>query len=348
MSGGGIMGKLPPLNYLQAFEAAARLKSFTEAARELNCTQAAISQRIRGLETVFGRALFHRLPSGVQPTEAAEVYLKGIAEALGQLSSITRGLAGVRAAKTVAVSVPVTFGSLWLAPRMKAFMQAHPDIDVRLNCTIWNDPNWETSDFQIQLLDSDKHVPNGHRLTKDKAFVVCAPDLLPGMTGRGDSYFEDAPLITVIAKYDYWNLWMEKMGAARIGNGRRIEVDTGVLAVELARNGSGIGLVLSTYSAPYMARGELVRPFPEHIDLDLSHFVIRPADRPLSRSAELFHDFLIEESKRYSSIAAPPMSRQPAGRTPSKKRPARASDPHRRNAGRRSRTDRSASEDRVG
>jgi LysR family glycine cleavage system transcriptional activator len=330
------MRKLPPLNYLQAFEAAARLRSFTEAARELNCTQAAISQRIRGLETVFGRALFHRLPSGVQPTEAAEVYLKGIGEALEQLSSITRGLAGIRPAKTVAISVPVTFASLWLAPRVKTFMREHPDIDVRLNCTIWNDPNSETSDFQIQLLDSEKHVPNGHRLTKDKAFVVCAPDLLPNCrSGRANSYFEGEPLIAVIAKYDYWNLWMKKMGAARIGNGHRIEVDTGVLAVELARNGSGIGLMLSTYSAPCIERGELVRPFPEHIDLDLSHFLIRPADRPLSRSAELFHDFLVEESKRYSSMAPSPTGIPPGGRAASRKRVARIPTRRRRATGKR-------------
>jgi LysR family glycine cleavage system transcriptional activator len=292
------MRKLPPLSYLQAFEAAARHKSFTEAARELNCTQAAISQRIRGLETAFGRALFHRLPSGVQPTEAAEVYLKGIGEALDQLSSITRGLAGIRPMKTVSVSVPVTFAALWLAPRLSIFMKRHPGIDVRLNCTIWNDPNSETSDFQIQLLSSDRRISNGHQLTRDKAFVVCAPELLAKRDGlQPDSYFEDQPLIVLIAKYDYWTLWRTKMAAAQIGNGRRIEVDTGILAIELARQGHGIALALANYTTPYIERGELVKPFAESIDLDLSHFILRPVDHQLSRSAELFQEFLIEESK---------------------------------------------------
>ncbi|HEY4161892.1 MAG TPA: LysR substrate-binding domain-containing protein [Dongiaceae bacterium] len=313
------MRKLPPLSYLQAFEAAARLKSFTEAARELNCTQAAISQRIRGLETVFGRALFHRLPSGVQPTEAAEVYLRGIGEALDQLSSITRGLAGIRPAKTVSVSVPVTFASLWLAPRLKTFMKDYPDIDVRLNCTIWNDPNSETSDFQIQLLSSEKRISNGHRLTRDKAFAVCAPELLPKRDGsRPNTYFEDQPLIVLIAKYDYWTFWRNKMGAAQIGNGRRIEVDTGILAIELARHGHGIALALETYTTPYLERGELVKPFPESIDLDLSHFILRPVDHQLSRPAELFQEFLIEESKR-NETTAPPVDPSPGqGVIPSK------------------------------
>jgi DNA-binding transcriptional LysR family regulator len=216
---------------------------------------------------------------------------------------------------------------------------------VRLNCTIWNDPNLETSDFQVQLLDSEKRVSNGHRLTRDKAFVVCAPELLSKRNGaRRDSYFEDEALISVIAKYDYWKLWARKMGAARIGNGRRIEVDTGILAVELARNGGGIGLMLSTYSAPYIERGELVRPFPEHIDLDLSHFVIRPTDRLLSRPAELFHDFLIEESKRYRTMAPLSIGRPAGEQAPGKKggtgRRHRAAAP-------RYRAKRSATEDRI-
>ncbi len=292
------MRKLPPLSYLQAFEAAARHKSFTEAARELNCTQAAVSQRIRGLETIFGRALFQRLPSGVQPTEAAEVYLTGIGEALDQLSSITRGLAGVRPARTISVSVPVTFASLWLAPRLQIFMKNYPDFDVRLNCTIWNDPSSETSDFRIQLLGSDRRIANGHPLTRDKAFVVCAPDLLSKRAGsRPNTYFEEQPLIVLIAKYDHWALWRNKMGAAQIGSARRIEVDTSIVAIELARQSHGIALALATYTAPYLESGELVKPFAESIDLDLSHFILRPVDRPLSRPAELFQEFLIEQSQ---------------------------------------------------
>jgi LysR family glycine cleavage system transcriptional activator len=306
------MRKLPPLNYLQAFEAAARHKSFSEAARELNCTQAAISQRIRGLETIFGRSLFQRLPSGVQPTEAAEVYLKGIGDALDQLSSITRGLAGVRSAKTVSVSVPVTFASIWLAPRLHIFLKSYPDIDVRFNCTIWNDPNSETADFQIQLLDSDRKLANGYRLTRDKAFAVCAPHLLARRNGsQANVFFEDQPLITLIAKYDYWTLWSKKMGGAKIGNGRKIAVDTGVLAIELARAGYGLALTLETYSRPYIERGELVKPFAEDIDLELSHFILSPEDQKLSRPAELFREFLVEESKR--ALPAPRKRRPRTG-----------------------------------
>lgn len=292
------MRKLPPLTYLQAFEAAARHKSFSEAARELNCTQAAVSQRIRGLEAIFGRALFVRMPNGVQPTEIADVYLRGVGEALDQLASITRGLAGVRPARTVSISVPVTFAAYWLAPRVKRFMSENPDIDVRLNCTIWNDPNSETSDFEIRLLSTDKRVANGQPLTADRSFVVCAPELLAGRDGpQPHTYFTWQPLIVLISKYDYWGLWRAKSGALRIGNGRHIEVDTGVAAIEMARHGQGVALALATYIEPYLATGQLVKPFADSIDLNLSHFVLRPVDKILSRPAERFYEFLVEEGR---------------------------------------------------
>jgi LysR family glycine cleavage system transcriptional activator len=305
------MRRLPPLSYLQAFEAAARHKSFSEAARELNCTQAAISQRIRGLEAIFGRALFLRLPNGVQTTEAAEVYLGGIGEALDQLASITRGLAGVRPAKTVSVSVPVTFAALWLSSRVKLFLDENPSIDVRLNCTIWNDPNSETSDFEIRLLGRDNPVANSLPLTADQAHVVCAPGLLTDHQGpRPGSYFPQQPLIVLIAKYDYWELW-RKFNRATIGNGRQIEVDTGIAAIELARHGQGIGLALGTYIRPYLEEGSLVRPFYEGVDLNLGHYVLRPNDRPLSKPAEMFFDFLVEQGRKELEEVAPGYARPP-------------------------------------
>lgn len=299
------MRKFPPLNYLQAFEAAARHRSFTEAARELNCTQAAISQRVRGLEAIFGRPLFYRLPNGVHPTEVAEIYLRGIGEAFDQLQSITMVLAGRPSSRTVSVSIPVTFASLWLAPRLDRFLLSHPDIGVRLNCTVWNDPNSESADFQIQLLSSDSAAPNIQRLSRDRSFVVCAPKLLAQRDGsRPNVFFENLPLITLIAKYDYWELWRRKSGALRIGNKRKIEVDTGIAALEIARNGHGIALSLNSYIASYLQTEQLVRPFDESIDLELGHFIVRPIDRPLSASAKAFQDFLIEEGELAMSLVS--------------------------------------------
>lgn len=298
------MRKLPPLNYLQAFEAAARHRSFTEAARELNCTQAAISQRVRGLEAIFGRPLFNRLPNGVLPTEIAEIYLRGIGEAFDQLQSITMVLAGRPSSRTVSVSIPVTFAALWLAPRLDRFSRRHPDIDVRLNCTVWNDPNIEFADFQILLLSSDYTAPNVQRLSRDRSFVVCAPQLLAQRDGsRPNVFFENLPLITLIAKYDYWELWRRKSGALRIGNKRRIEVDTGIAALEIARNGNGIALSLNSYITCYLQNDQLVRPFDESIDLELGHFIVRPTDRPLSAPAKAFQDFLIEEGELMMSLS---------------------------------------------
>ena len=183
---------------------------------ELHCTPASVSQRIRSLEAIFGRPLFHRFPNGVMPTDIADAYLANIAEALDQLSTISDCLARAAPKRTVNVCVPVTFAALWLAPRIEAFYQEYPDIDVRLSCTIWNSPSHETADFQIHLLASESRLPNLKRLTRDHAHVVCAP----GYAGARDTeetgvYFPDLPLITLIAKYDYWQMWLQKSRPGR-------------------------------------------------------------------------------------------------------------------------------------
>jgi LysR family glycine cleavage system transcriptional activator len=295
------MRKTPPLHYLQAFEAAARHKSFTEAARELNCTQSSISQRIRGLEAIFGRPLFQRLPNCVLPTASAEIYLKGIAEALDQLSSITRGLAGIKEQTAVSVSLPVSLATLWLAPRLGHFTARHPEIDVRLNCTIWDAIHSDATDFYIEVFESNHSPSESCCLTRDRAYVVCAPAVAQKLKGgRSDVFFEDQPLITLIAKYDYWELWRRKVGASRIGNGRKIEVDATVTALEIARNGHGVAISPHSYALSYLRSGDLVAPFDSAIDLELSHVLFSPVGRQLGRSAELFKAFLIEQAAEIS------------------------------------------------
>lgn len=134
---------LPPLSYLQAFEAAALCRSFTVAANELGCTQAAISQRVRGLEAYLARKLFDRRSNGLVLTEAGEAYLPGIAEALNIAAAATEGLKGRNVRRTVTISAPSSFLNLWLIPRLDRFLADNEEIELRLNSAIWTDPNAE-------------------------------------------------------------------------------------------------------------------------------------------------------------------------------------------------------------
>lgn len=264
---------------------------------ELNCTQAAVSQRIRALETIFGQRLFLRKANGVRPTEIAEAYAAHIAEALDQLTTISEGLAGPRPPKRVVVALPVTFAALWVAPRLGRFYETYPDVEVQLDCTIWNGPKADVADFQIRLLGNE-HGPGNERLTHNMAHVVCAPATLAKRDGaEPGAFFETVPLINLIAKYDYWQKWLRETGVQRIGNGRRLDVDTGIAALEVAASGNGLALSLECYISGYLAEGRLVKPFTQGVGMGIGHFVLLPADRSLSRSAVAFRDFLIEEAR---------------------------------------------------
>lgn len=289
-----VLRQLPPLNYLQAFEAAARHLSFTMAAHELNCTQASISQRVRGLERYFGRPLFLRSPSGVQLTEAGAAYLPGIGEALDQLSSMTSALAGKRKENTVAISAPISFAALWLAPRIRAFSEAFPEVDVRINCTIWNDPNSGSSDLQIQLSDIRESHERTYRLTHELALAVCSPRLTEGDHAlRDPADLHHHRLIRVLGKYDYWPLLVAATGAKGLETSARIEADNAITALEIAAQGNGVALSLESFVSPYIEKGSLVAPFSERLDLHLGHHALVSQTKPLSRSAANFLDWLI-------------------------------------------------------
>ncbi|PZV34665.1 LysR family transcriptional regulator [Mesorhizobium kowhaii] len=179
------MRNLPHLIYLEAFEAAARHLSFTRAAEELNCTQAAISQRVRALEQFFARPLFHRRSNGLELTEVGTAYLPGIAEALDRAEAATEGLLGAQAQTSVTVSAPLSFVTLWLAQHLVRFSAAHPQIEVRLNSTIWTDPNVELADLSILALDPLQPVSGAMQLGRERLILrpLAKPERDPVQTG---------------------------------------------------------------------------------------------------------------------------------------------------------------------
>src|SRR5262245_14141127 len=126
------MRRLPSLNGLRAFEAAARLGSFVGAGSELNVTQAAISRMVRLLEARLGFALFERLPNGLLLTPQGKALQPGLTAAFDAIAGITEQVAAMSRAPMLTLGVGPTFAVRWLIPRLASFHRRHPDIDVRL------------------------------------------------------------------------------------------------------------------------------------------------------------------------------------------------------------------------
>lgn len=253
------MRELPNLIYLQAFEAAARHLSFTRAAVELNCTQAAISQRIRGLEQYFGRLLFQRHPNGLELSLAGKAYLPGVTQALDIAESATRGVSGRRVQRSVTVSAPISFLNLWLAPRLGAFLDAHPGVDVRLNSSIWTDPNVELADVSIAITEPEAALPGAVTLGPEPLVLVAAPALAARLAG-GEALDAFAQ-IEVQGRYPLWDIWADATGRARAQRAAAIRVDTAATALDLATSGCGVTVVYTSYAASALAMGRLIAPF---------------------------------------------------------------------------------------
>src|SRR3984957_20325704 len=127
--------RLPPLNALKAFEAAARSESFTRAAQELNVTQAAVSQQVKALEAVLGIKLFNRERQRLVMTQAGRDYLAVVRDALDRIAVGTDRLIQRRSSGVLTVSTSPDFAAQWLAPRLGRFSEVHPEIELRVSAT---------------------------------------------------------------------------------------------------------------------------------------------------------------------------------------------------------------------
>src|SRR5262245_16106820 len=169
--------KLPPLELLLAFEAAARHLSFTKAAAELFLTQSAVSRQIQALEESLGTKLFERRTRALLLTEAGQQLYKVAQQVLEELEAATQKLKGAQAARTVTVTTTPGFASLWLIPRLNGYLQAHKGVDVRISAT------YETVDLErdgVDLAiryDTAEAMVGRRPLFEEEVIPVCSPAL---------------------------------------------------------------------------------------------------------------------------------------------------------------------------
>lgn len=290
------MRNLPHLTYLEAFEAAARHASFTRAAEELNCTQAAISQRVRALEQFFSRPLFHRKNNGLELTEVGLAYLPGITDALDRAAAATEGMMGALAQTSVTVSAPLSFVTLWLARHIGRFSADHPHIELRLNSTIWTDPNVELADLSILALDESQHMPGALRLGNEKLMLVCDPETARAAGTKPTSEWLNANrLVYVQGRTQLMDRWARTENITIAPKQAPIKTDNAATALELISSVGGITATMSTYAANYVSSGRLVAPFGAGETLPIALHVVPSQQRRMSRSVGLFMQWISGE-----------------------------------------------------
>ncbi|MEA2741295.1 MAG: LysR family transcriptional regulator, glycine cleavage system transcriptional activator [Acetobacteraceae bacterium] len=287
---------LPSLNGLRAFEASARLMSFTHAAAELNVTQTAISHQIRRLEDQLGIKLFIRRNRGLALTREAEDYLPSVRAAFEDLRRATARLRRTENEGRLTVSTTASLATKWLVSRVAAFQDANPGLEVRITTS----PH--LVDFQREEVDIAVRYGRGtwpglraHWLMAERLFPVCAPALLKGAKPlRQPADLAEHTLLHSTVSRDDWGLWLTAAGLPHAIAARRgLTFDLGFMAIQAAVEGLGVALGRLHLVEADIAAGRLVAPFDTQLPQDAGYYVVTPeavADTP---KIALFRDWLI-------------------------------------------------------
>jgi LysR family transcriptional regulator, glycine cleavage system transcriptional activator len=289
--------RLPSLNGLRAFEAAARHLSFTLAAVELNVTQTAISHQIRRLEEELGIRLFIRQNRALALTPEAREYLPGIRAAFNDLRLATDRLLRKDDDKVLTISTLASLAAKWLLPRLTDFQEAHPGIDVRITTST------SLVDFQRDDVDAAIRYGRGQWpglradwLMADELFPVCSPSLL-----RGDKPLqrpEDLtgyPLLhTSNANSDDWRLWLTAAGLpVDISKQPGITFDMIFMTIQAAIDGIGVAMGRTSYVQDDITKGRLVVPFKIALPADAGFYLVSPEGRREAPKLAAFRQWII-------------------------------------------------------
>ncbi|MCK1395399.1 transcriptional regulator GcvA [Bradyrhizobium sp. 1] len=289
--------RLPSLNGLRAFEAAARHLSFTLAASELNVTQTAISHQIRRLEEELGIRLFVRQNRALALTPEARDYLPGVRAAFNDLRLATDRLLRKDDDKVLTVSTLASLAAKWLLPRLTDFQEQHPGIDVRITTST------SLVDFQRDNVDAAIRYGRGQWpglradwLMADELFPVCSPSLLRGDKPlRQPEDLKGYPLLhTSNANSDDWRLWLTAAGLpADIARQPGITFDMIFMTIQAAIDGIGVAMGRTSYVQDDIAKGRLVVPFKIALPADAGFYLVSPQGRREAPKLAAFREWMI-------------------------------------------------------
>jgi len=289
--------RLPPLNALKAFEAAARCESFTRAAEELCVTQGAVSHQVKALEAELGLKLFNRERQGLVITEAGRNYFEIIRDVLDRIAAGTERLLQRQSAGTLTVSTSPNFAAKWLVHRLGPFAESHPGIDLRVSASLHH-VDFAREDVDLAIRHGDGEAPglNVTRLCAEELAVVCSPKLLEGRNGlRKPADLARHKLLHINDRTD-WVRWLDRAGVRDIDLTRGPVLNQASMALDAAVDGQGVALARTALATWDLIAGRLVRPFKLSLAVPYAYWIVCPRATAKLPKIAAFREWLLAEA----------------------------------------------------
>jgi LysR family glycine cleavage system transcriptional activator len=290
--------RLPPLNALKAFEAAARHESFTRAAEELCVTQGAVSHQVKALESELAIKLFNRERQRLIITEAGRDYLTVVRDALDRIAIGTERLLQRQNAGVLTVSTSPDFAAKWLVHRLGHFAEAHAGIDLRVSATMHH-VDFAREDVDMAVRHGDGNWPglDAAQLSSEQLFAICSPKLVSVRRLRKPADLLKFPLIHLDSRAD-WTKWLRVAGISDTDAKHGPVLNRASMVIDAAINGQGIALARTTLAAWDLINGRLVRPFAEALRLSKTYWIVCPKATSNVPKIVTFRDWLLAEASQ--------------------------------------------------
>ena len=302
--------RLPPLNALRAFEAAARHLNFSRAADELSVTPGAVSQQIQNLEDYVGAALFKRTPKGLLLTDAAQTALPALREAFDRLAEAASLLTAAVDGRRLTLTAPPSFAAKWLVPRLKRFEEAYPQIDV------WLSADMDIVDFASGEVDLAIRYGAGRyagleiqRLLNESVVPVASPELLaanpltdPADLARHTLLHDGSP--NADESCPDWSMWLAARGIKGVDGTRGPRFNQSSLVIEAAMGGRGVALAKGTLAQDDLDAGRLVAPLQIATAVDFAYYVVHPKAKGRLPQVKAFVSWIIAEAAAHEAALA--------------------------------------------
>ena len=317
------MTRLPPLNSLKAFEAAARHMSVKRAAAELNVTPAAVSHQVRSLEEYLGVPLFRRYHRALELTDAARACLPKLREGFDCLAKAVEVLRAQKGTGTLTVSAAPSLAARWLMPRLHRFLAAHPEIDVRVSARMRHVSEQgkgnvaERATVEGWLADSDIAILYGRgdypgfevqKLLSLTVTPICSPRLLEGPTPlkQPEDLRHHALLHDETGDlYDgesFWDVWLKAAGVTGVDTHRGARFSHAVLACEAAIEGLGVLATMPVLAAADLQAGRLVTPFALRVPLVAAYYIVSTPAAATRPEVAAFRAWVLGEAAREEDV----------------------------------------------